>query len=423
MSSATCRRSTWVDWHAAWDQDSERTDMTRPGNHFEDDIMLGDAPAPRQHLAGYIVTGIAAIVGIVVATLRGGPMADFMLAGAQVVPFALLAFFAYLGMRHTWARILSFVWLGIVLMSLAGLALLLTFGLLLMQSGALDPASGATNQGRSFLPPGGAARLGMVALWGGIGLAVAAIVLLPAVRRDAARLLPIDARWSVHAIALSFVMGATTINFGQLLALGGKPPMLEMVPLIPAQSATQQLLAIVYPFLWNVPGAIVAVGYPVARTFRATLYRLGLVRPTVRQVAIGVVVALAMVLGATLLDMAISTIWDAMGWIRTDTAAFEKLLGAAMSPIGAVLIGVTAGLGEEMIIRGALQPRLGIILSNLFFTSLHAYQYSWDGLLSVFIIGTVLGIVRARTNTTTSSIAHGVYNFTLVMLSVLGQSQ
>lgn len=392
--------------------------MATPEHPLDDTVHVAGYPAPRRPLAGYVVAAIAVIFGIVAATVVGGPFADFMLAGAQVVPFALLALLAYVGVQREWARVLSLVWLAIVLLGLAGIALLLTLALLLRQSGALDPATGTTNLSGSLLPPGGTARVGMIALWNVVGLVVAAVVMLPAVRRDAARIVPIDARSPVHAVALSLVMGSTIINLGQLLALGGKPPMLEMVALMPDQSATQQLLGIVYPFLWNVPGAIVAAGYPVARTFRTALYRLGLVRPSGRQIVVGVVVALAMVAGATVLDMAIGTIWNAMGWARTDMAAFEKLLGAAMSPVGAVLIGVTAGLGEEMIMRGALQPRLGIILSNLFFTSLHAYQYSWDGLLTVFIVGAVLGLLRQRTNTTTSSIAHGVYNFTLVMLSV-----
>jgi hypothetical protein len=70
-------------------------------------------------------------------------------------------------------------------------------------------------------------------------------------------------------------------------------------------------------------------------------------------------------------------------------------------------------------VRGALQPRLGLLLSNLFFVSLHAFQYGFDALLSVFIVGLVLGIVRARSNTTTSSIVHGLYDFILVMISAL----
>ena len=91
-----------------------------------------------------------------------------------------------------------------------------------------------------------------------------------------------------------------------------------------------------------------------------------------------------------------------MGWPTTDAAAFKKLLTNLVTPLGAVLIGVTAGVGEEMAVRGLLQPRIGLIASNLVFTSLHAFQYGPDALLSVFLIGLILGIVRARSNTTTS---------------------
>lgn len=94
----------------------------------------------------------------------------------------------------------------------------------------------------------------------------------------------------------------------------------------------------------------------------------------------------------------------------------------AISPIGALVIGVTAGLGEELGVRGVLQPRLGIWLSNLFFTSLHAFQYHWDALLVVFVIGMACGLVRKHTNTTTAAIVHGVYNFVMVMLAVITDS-
>ncbi len=69
--------------------------------------------------------------------------------------------------------------------------------------------------------------------------------------------------------------------------------------------------------------------------------------------------------------------------------------------------------------RGVLQPRLGILLSNLFFIALHAFQYHWNTLLVIFVVGLALGILRKRTNTTTSAIAHGTYDFILIMLAVL----
>jgi uncharacterized protein len=220
------------------------------------------------------------------------------------------------------------------------------------------------------------------------------------------------------------VVGATTIAIGQLIATRGAPALLEMVRLNPEAMQTgtdaEQLLLIVYAFVWTVPGALIAAGYPVVRSAGEALRRLGMVRPTAWQVGGGLVLALLLVAGASLLDTGIGWLWETMGWPRTDSATFEQMLGAAISPIGAVVIGVTAGVGEEMVVRGALQPRLGIFLSNLFFASLHAFQYGFDGVLSVFAIGLVLGIVRARSNTTTSAIVHGVYDFVLVMIIALG---
>lgn len=162
-----------------------------------------------------------------------------------------------------------------------------------------------------------------------------------------------------------------------------------------------------------------AVGYGVRRNFRTALTRLGLVRPTWREVLAGLGLAVGLVIVAQLLGFGINWLWATLGWRTTNAEAFTELMAFAMSPLGAVVIGVTAGLGEELAIRGVLQPRLGILLSNLFFTSLHAFQYNWDSMLIVFVVGTVLGLIRWRFNTTTSAISHGTYNFLLVMASVL----
>ena len=366
---------------------------------------------------GYLIAAIVICVASIVGIIVRGALGEFMLAGAQVVPFAVLALLAYVGLRSDVARIFSLLWLGIVVLGMAGLALLLTL------APAVTPAS--TGNATSVRPGGVGGQLAAVALWCLVGLIVAVLVLLPPIRRLLSHIIPIDPNSFVHAVALSVVGGTLIIAFGQLIAAGSKPPLLEMVTNtnLPEQSTKEQLLNIVYPFLWTVPGALIAVGFPIVRRFGTTLRRLGLVRPSALQVLVGVVIALVLVGGVTLLDVGVTRVWSTMGWPRTNGDAFDKLLGAAMSPAGALLIGVTAGIGEELVVRGALQPRMGILLSNLFFTSLHAFQYGFDALLTVFIVGLVLGIVRKRTNTTTSCIVHGVYDFTLIMLTVLGIGQ
>ncbi|WP_054848560.1 CPBP family glutamic-type intramembrane protease [Methanoculleus chikugoensis] len=82
------------------------------------------------------------------------------------------------------------------------------------------------------------------------------------------------------------------------------------------------------------------------------------------------------------------------------------------------------GFGEEVSIRGLLQPpRFGILLPALLFASLHAFQYSWDGLISVFLAGgIVFAYIRQYTNTTTSAITHTVYDLVLFSMMLVGIS-
>lgn len=389
-----------------------RTNRLGPGAHTDVYDM------PRQWWPGYVLGALLLGAGTGAAAFFGGQFAQFMLAGAQVVPFAVLALLAYLGVRHLWVGVLAFLWLGAVLFGLGMVSVLLVLAVRLAQA-----TTAGANSSAALIGVVTSGEMAAAILWSLIGLGLAGVLLLPAVRQVVARQLPIDPTSPVHAVALAVVCGATVICFGQLFAAGGRPPILEMITAMPAavaqSSDIEQLLLIVYGFAWMLPGALLAGGFPMVRTFGRALQRLGMVRPTARQVVGGIVVALLMVGGALVLDGVIGRLWEALTWPRTDSAAFEQLLGAAISPVGAVLIGVTAGLGEEMVVRVALQPRLGILLSNLFFTSLHAFQYSFDALLSVFIVGLVLGVVRARANTTTSSIVHGVYNFVLVMIAAL----
>ena len=392
--------------------------MATPG------LPLGEAPPPvatqtRSGWPGYLSVALLLIVGVIVGAVFGGQLGQFMLAGSQVVPFAILAVLAYLGVRSDWVKVISYVWLALILAGLAAVAVLLIVAaqaaLVVTPNAQPDPNAVV---GAIVSPP-----VGWAVLWSLLGLIVAAVLPIPAVRRAVARVLPIDPSSSVHATALSLVGGALVISFGQLIASGGSPVLLSMVEAMPdtgsGAAEGQDLLLTVYAFAWTVPCALVAGGWPMVRSFGAVLERLGVVVPTWRQVAAALAIALLMVGGATVLDMAINGLWNLMGWPMTNSAAFEKLLGSLISPLGALVIGVTAGIGEEMVIRGVLQPRLGILLSNIFFVGLHAFQYSFDALLSVFIIGLILGIVRARSNTTTSAIAHGTYNFVLVMLAAL----
>jgi membrane protease YdiL (CAAX protease family) len=246
---------------------------------------------------------------------------------------------------------------------------------------------------------------------------------LPKVRRAAARRLPLDANSFVHAVALATVLGMSAILVVPLAVLAEAPflPLLEKFQkvlgpdLATEMSGRQMLLAHVYFLMWVVPLCFVAVGFPLHRALPAAARRLGLVLPTVGQVAFGLTAAVGLVVFMTIVELGIRWLWVRLGWPQSDSKGFDKLIEFAKNPLGAVIVGIVAGLGEELFARGVLQPRLGILLSNLFFTSLHALQYNWDGLVSVFVTGLFLGLIRKKTNTSTSAVVHGTYDFLLFL--------
>ncbi len=347
----------------------------------------------------------------------GGELGQVMAASVNALPFAVLAVLAYLGgERPNWAWIASGLWLALMVggASLAALGL----GIGALVGGPLnDPA----NPPR--LTPGDLLRSGLIMVGIVASIVIGALPLLPAVRRGLARYLPIDPDSFVHTIALVAVLMIGLICSVPLLVLGA-PPLLALIDTLAGDANGRDSAGLLrdqlYGLVWTIPAAILAVGFGITRNLSAALARLGLVRPTLRQVLAGLSLALLLAGAVQLLGLGIDWLWGVLGWPLTDEEAFGELLGFAFSPVGAVVIGVSAGLGEELAVRGVLQPRLGLLLSNLFFMSLHALQYNWDALLIVFMVGVVCGIVRNRANTTTAAIVHGTYNFTLIMLATAG---
>ncbi|HEX9990716.1 MAG TPA: CPBP family glutamic-type intramembrane protease [Chloroflexia bacterium] len=385
---------------------------------------LPPQPAPASMGKFAIGAGIT-VVCIFLVSLGfavGGEPARFMNVGVQFAPFAILGALAYMGAKNGVAAVFCYLWLAI----LAFLVLFVNFALVLAAfiAGDVNSVQPGSNSSTLF-KPGMLPALGWAALLLGLVAIISSLMLLRPVRVALSRIMPIDPDNFVHKIALPMLILIMLGSFVPLIVLGGRPPLLEVVNSGMLKSASGEAVEVlpqdlIYQFVWTIPAALIAAGWPVARRFRAVMSRLGMVRPTIAQAGFGVVAGVVLAaLAAYVIDPAITWFWQSMGWQTTDVEAFGKLMSNVVTPLGAVLIGVTAGIGEEMAVRGLLQPRIGLIASNLVFTSLHAMQYGVDALLSVFIIGLVLGIIRARSNTTTSAIVHGVYDFVLVLASAL----
>jgi hypothetical protein len=157
--------------------------------------------------------------------------------------------------------------------------------------------------------------------------------------------------------------------------------------------------------------ALAAVGFLVRRGWRDTLERLGLTRPTAWHLVLGVTGAGALAALNAAAEQVQRALFPEL-WARDRAVA--ELIGAGMGVPQALLLGLSAGVGEEVTLRGALQPRLGIVLTAALFAALHV-QYSWFGMLVIFAFGALLGLLRARSTTTVVILVHALYDVYAVL--------
>ncbi|WP_172673959.1 CPBP family intramembrane glutamic endopeptidase [Methanogenium cariaci] len=177
----------------------------------------------------------------------------------------------------------------------------------------------------------------------------------------------------------------------------------------------------IYNLLWTMGASFLLVGLFITRNIPETLKRLGLVRPTLKEVGIAIGLGIVLVGVFHVVDMGITFIWQFFGWRMMDTDAVELLFAPPMlTPVGAIVASVAAGFGEELSIRGVLQPRFGILIPSLLFAALHAFQYNWDGVLSVFLAGIIFALIRRYYCTTVSAVTHTIYDLILFYSIIFG---
>lgn len=323
----------------------------------------------------------------------------------QFVPFILIVVAANLGENRPAWRIVTYL----LLLGLDALLLLVAFLAALM---ALAERQGMlSSSGDMVLLVGFAPNWAATALSLAVIAVAAAVVLLPPVRRACARALPIRPDSVVHATALAGAVYFVGSTFLQLAFIGDLGNLSNLPGVsIGHLEAWQQAIALAAL-------AVLGVGAWTRRNWRAALERLALHRPTSRQFAFAA--------GAVAGLLAFDYLWS-VGWHWLDPEGYariggisKQLLGSLFNPLGAVTLGLSAGLGEETLFRGALLPRFGLFLSSLLFAMVHV-QYAFSpALAEVFVIGLALGLVRLKANTTACILVHAAYNFLSVLLAPL----
>jgi membrane protease YdiL (CAAX protease family) len=302
---------------------------------------------------------------------------------------------ANLGIQRRGWRLLAYV-------------LLILLNALVWMGGVLLVAVPIISQVRSAAP--GAALPATLFTWLGLSLAASALIgwalLLKPVRVGLSRFLRVDPESPVHTTALMFavhLLGASVAVLPAAQSLLSRVSLNSIGPdfLVLGQAAF-------------VAFALAGVGLGIRRDGRQTLRRLGLHRPSTRQLK----TALWMILGLLAFDLVVSKMWQHLWPINFEVVmqASDQLFASFSSPYGALLLGLSAGIGEETLFRGALQPRLRIPLTSALFALGHVQYGLSPAIVEIMVVGLALGWLRERSNTTTCVVVHSGYNFLNMLL-------
>jgi membrane protease YdiL (CAAX protease family) len=216
-----------------------------------------------------------------------------------------------------------------------------------------------------------------------------------------------------------------TLHQTHTLRLAGRIVLMVLLFVIPGWAAFPSLLEILAEsprplldtrqLLASLVGltllALGGVGFLVRRDLRSTIERLGLRVPRPSHYGImlaGVVTLYLLNVGMEAMQRA----WFPGLWEQDQR--INQMMAGGLGLGGGLLLGVSAGVGEELAMRGALQPRLGLVFTAVVFAALHVH-YSWIGMAAILLLGVVLGWIRERTSTTIAILVHTIYDILAVM--------
>ncbi|MGH7388635.1 MAG: lysostaphin resistance A-like protein [Candidatus Rokuibacteriota bacterium] len=267
----------------------------------------------------------------------------------------------------------------------------------------------------------GAAELGLTAWWYRLAppafspgetaaalLAAAAATALLAPRAVRAALMPplgLDPGSPVHAVVL--VAGVATLASSAMLFVALRDEAAASLPFYVSDS--------VVAVATDAALVLAGVGFLLTRDARTVRERLDL-RPLGPRLAAWAVAA----------ALAFHVVMGALEWtervVLPELHALEDRFDyefVGIPPlVGVVLVSVAAGVGEELLFRGALQPRVGVVASAALFAALHV-QYQVPGVLMIFAVGLALGVLKQRTSTTFTMLVHVVYDLGAFSLDFL----
>lgn len=233
---------------------------------------------------------------------------------------------------------------------------------------------------------------------------IAGIGLIPPLRSLASRIVPFDPRSKPDMVGFIILSQIAVLSIASLAAEDG-----EFEPLSYSYLVIQGAAFVAIAFL--------LVGTWIYRSPRSAMERLGLVRPTQAQVWIGIGLVLVLFAVSIASSLLVSQFQPEISDEITENLG--RMTEEVESRPGALLLGVTSGTGEETLVRGAIQPRYGVVFTSVLFAVLHA-QYGLSFVTAgVFVTGVIFGLERKYLNTTCCIITHSLYNTTAVAVTLV----
>ncbi|MBK7895962.1 MAG: type II CAAX endopeptidase family protein [Candidatus Promineifilaceae bacterium] len=240
------------------------------------------------------------------------------------------------------------------------------------------------------------------------GTAVWGIVIcFRSTRHSMERIMPVNPHSPVHTLALLYSgYFASTV----ILQLAGGLDSLaaNLTEVSVGLFLVQQLSFVVL--------ALLGVGVVIRRDWTAVLQRLGLGPLTGRQLieSVGWVALLV------LLQAVGGAIWAATN--PDEVALIEQISQTLYQNFGLwhwLALAIGAGIGEEILFRGALQPAQGIWFTSALFAIVHVqYGLFTPATVVLFLLSFILGTIRQRHNTSMAILVHIGYDLALALITL-----
>jgi len=229
------------------------------------------------------------------------------------------------------------------------------------------------------------------------------IPLLPGSRIIIAKFIPINPDSVVHAAGLILAFVLIGLSFTMMLSTDlaalfeNTPRELKMTE---ADILLQDSLFILIAFI--------GIGIFIRRNVKDCIKKLDLTTPPAKQIITGIILVPLFLAFGTAFEFTIAQFYPDS--VANAGKIMELLLGEPTLLL-AITASICAGVSEEILFRGAIQPKFGIPFTAFLFAVVHIQYSAIWALVELFIIGIFLGILKQKTNTTTCIITHTGYDF------------